>query len=706
MALFRRSYPVVLTAAASRILDPQDPSARSKAPDAAYLYSLYSELGPVHAALRSKFQAASKITYFPAVIENPDEDPVPIDDGPAREAYDRLQGPNGDFGNFVAEMALHWEIPGEGYLVGQNLDGDEEWDIWSPVEYDENRQGLRSDLDDDAAKAIKTGDFIMRSWRAHPMKRSKPDSGMRGVVRQCEQYIAFSDMLTSLAQSRLVAPLVITPSEMDFPTTDDNGNAQTFGSWLNKAMSAAVSDPRNANRITPISIEVPFAFADGVKTVDLTRDIQEWVPEVMERILRQIAIGLDIPAEILTGLADVNHWGQWLIDDSLRLNYVDPLVLDVLDSFTRGYLWPALQAAGVEDFDRYLFWRDYSDLTSRSVTAADALASFEAQIISASAARRTIGFTEGDAPDESDPVPTQTNPLVEVQGIPDTLTAASPPPSLAAIDHRLFTQLAEAAQASLDRALEKAGQRVRSQIRGDSRRSPKDPLAMSIQGLDPIIVPFTVGRATVETLQLSEEDLIPEGAFDRFSQRAKRLLTEGQAQTRSTLEQLTGIKPEAPPEEDNWITAALAGLVGGLIGLARRRLFTPDLEPDPAETGEVGSTDIPASLVFDGMTVAGGGVPGDFNTRGLATGEYGQNLITTIGFQVEERQWSVGAPTVPFEPHQHLNGFRFTSWTDPRLKPPLSAAWLGVDFMHPSDHRGCVCIADLVVVPIPQEQVA
>ena len=111
---------------------------------------------------------------------------------------------------------------------------------------------------------------------------------------------------------------------------------------------------------------------------------------------------------------------------------------------------------------------------------------------------------------------------------------------------------------------------------------------MSIQGLDPIIVPFTVGRATVETLQLSEEDLIPEGAFDRFSQRAKRLLTEAQAQTRSTLEQLTGIKPEAPAEEDNWITAALAGLVGGLIGLARRRLFTPDLEPDPAETGEVG----------------------------------------------------------------------------------------------------------------------
>ena len=434
----------------------------------------------------------------------------------------------------------------------------------------------------------------------------------------------------------------------------------------------------------------------------------------MERILRQIAIGLDIPAEILTGLADVNHWGQWLIDDSLRLNYVDPLVLDVLDSFTRGYLWPALQAAGVPDFDRYLFWRDYSDLTSRSVTAVDALATYEAQIISAAAARRTIGFTESDAPDDAEieaRTPAPVEPIIEERDIPGTLevvTAAATPPSLAAIDHRLYTQLSEAAQASLDRALEKAGQRVRSQIRGHSRegRAAKDQLFNSIDGLDPILVPFTVGRATIEALQLSEEELIPESAFDRFSQRAKRLLSDAQTATRTTIEDLTGTRPEAPEEEENWITAALAAMVGGLIALARLRLFTPTLEPDPAETGEVGSTDVPAGLVFDGMTTAGGGTPGDFNTRGLATGEYGQNLIMSIGYQVDQRQWNTGAPTVPFEPHQRLEGFRFDQWTDERLRPPLSASWLSVDFMHPGDHRGCQCVTELVITEVASEQVA
>ena len=286
------------------------------------------------------------------------------------------------------------------------------------------------------------------------------------------------------------------------------------------------------------------------------------------------------------------------------------------------------------------------------------------------------------------------------------VTAAAAPPSLAAIDHRLYTQLSEAAQASLDRALEKAGQRVRSRIRGDTRRSAKDPLANSIQGIDPTLIPFTVGRATIEAFQLSEEDLIPESAFDRFSQRAKRLLSDAQQATRTTIEDLTGVKPEAPENEENWITLAVASLVGGLIALARRKLFTPELEPDPAETGEIGSTDIPAGLIFDGMTTAGGGVPGDPLTRGLATGEYGQTLIVQAGFQVEQRQWNTGAPTVPFEPHQRLEGTRFEQWTSDKLKTPLSAAWLGVDFMFPGDHRGCQCVTELVITEVATEQVA
>lgn len=702
MALFRRRPPTVLTAAASVIRDPQSPSAKSRAPDAEYLFNLYSNLGAIHAAMRAKHGAASKITYYAAQVVDQDLDPEPVLEGPAADAFDALQGPGGDFGNFIAEMAMQWDIVGEGFLVGQDTETGPEWDVWSAVEYSEKRQGLRVDLDEDAVTAIQGTDFVMRSWRSHPMRRQLPDSPMRSVVRQCEQYLAFGDMLTALAQSRLVAPIFITPSEMDFPATDSNGNAQTFGSWLMKAMSAAVADSQNANRLTPITLEVPYAMKDGFTTLDLTRALEEWVPEVMQRILTQIAIGLDLPAEIVTGMADLNHWGAWLTDDSLRLNYVDPLVLDVLDSFTRGYLWPNLQAAGVPNFRDFLFWRDYSDLTSRTITAADALASFQEGLISSEAARRSIGFTETDAPTEDEVTSTPDPLVVENPGIPvmeEVITAAASRETFADIDHRLYSKLSEAAQAALDRSLERAGQRIRSKVQGDTRnnRSPEfKVMADAVFGIDPIHVAMTLGRDAVYALGFGEQELVPDDAFDRFGKRAEVLLTQGQSQTRSLVRKETGAEV-TESDERSWVDKAVAFLISGLVLYARSKLFTPDLTPDPAETGEVPDTDVPASMVFDTMTLAGDGTLGVFEERGLATGAYGQTLVHDAGFSVQERVWSVGAPKVPFEPHHNLNGFRFERWTDERLRPPVSASWLGVDFMHPSDHRGCVCAADLII---------
>ena len=440
MPLFRRPAPprVVLTAAASRILDPSAPTARSRAPDAEYLYSLYTKLGPVHSALRDKYYAASKITYYPGELVDVDQDPEAVTDGPALEAFERLKGPQGDFAVFVAETVLHWDVTGEAYLVGQQKDSEEEWDVWSSVEYDRYRNAGRPGTPDSVTE-LDTSDFILRCWRSHPMLREDPDSPLRAVVAACEQYVLYQDMLTALGRSRLVAPLQIIPSEIDFPETDDLGNPTSFGKWLMEAQGAAVSDTSNPNRLAPITVESPAAYKDGWLTIDLARDLPEWVPGMIDSVLRQMAIGLDVPVGIFDSAGSFNHWTAWLEDDSLRLNYVDPPVLDVLDSFTRGYLWPTLEAGGMshEEATQFVFWRDYSDLSSRSVTAADALASWDAGIITAEAARRSIGFTEADAPEEDLESPPEPEPLPmqdESTDIP-VITAAGAP-SLSAVDQQ------------------------------------------------------------------------------------------------------------------------------------------------------------------------------------------------------------------------------------------------------------------------------
>ena len=230
------------------------------------------------------------------------------------------------------------------------------------------------------------------------------------------------------------------------------------------------------------------------------------------------------------------------------------------------------------------------------------------------------------------------------------------------------------------------------------RHTAKDTqLAALIADVDMMFIPLVVGRESVSRLGLVESELIPDGVFNRYEERARSILKRGQEDTHTTVEKLTGTPTTEEPEEESWLDKAVALLIAGITALAIRRLFTPDLDPDPAETGEIEDTAIPAALIFDTMTTAGGGVIGEAVDRGLATGHLGTTLIEASGFIIVDRQWKVGAPRVPFEPHHALNGVVFQNYTDPRLAPPLTASWLGVSFMFPGDHRGCVCTAEPII---------
>lgn len=720
MALFRRPPSrVSLTSAAQRVINPE--TTRPTAIDAAGLYGLRAQLGQVRSALEFKSMAASKVEYYVAVQDDPGDSPEKTDDAQVVEAYDRLRGLTGGFPEFVGEFATHLDTAGEGYLVGfgegdadSSLDKDD-WDVVSPVEYNEARAGGYQRRDSSAIPKISDDDFVLRVWRPSPMRRQDPDSPLRGVQTECEQYILYRGMLTSLGRSRLIAPIVDMPDDWSFPPKANGDPSESLMDLVFEAADAAVNDVDSASRIVPIFVQRSASSQGQINVTWLAQDLPEWVPLLMEKILRQIATGLDLPADILLGLADVNHWNAWLSEDSAKLDYVDPLVLLILDSLTRGYLHPTLTEMGVSNPERYLFWRDYSDLIARSVGTEDAVALYDRHLISGDATRRVVGFTESDAPDENEIRPPA--PLVEFPAGPGNVSRGAPPiPVLTAagrkiglgqIDHRLYAQISEAAQAALDRSLERAGAKIRQAANGKlsrgggGERLPKfQTLASSIDGVPNHQVGLTVGPSVKATLQLTDDDLIPPGSFDALGRRVDKILEAGQDETYTTISELTDTTPERDEDQEaTWREKAVGLLLAGLGALAIRKLFTPDLEPDPAETGEVEPTQIPSPLIFDTLTVAGGGEPG-FNPeapRGLANGEQTQKWLVQAKFQIREREWTIGSPALPFEPHRALRGTRFTEWTDPALSTPPTVGWLGVSYMFPGDHRGCQCVAELVV---------
>jgi hypothetical protein len=710
-----------LTSAAARIFRPaqERPPASGSAED---LYSLYTELGQIRAALEFKSMAASKVQYFPAQKSDPRGDPEPVESGPALDAFDALEGIQGEFADFVAELCIHLDVAGEAYLVGWDEDTDpevrlaagtvDEWDIVSPVEYNQARQSGYTPRDPTAIRVITDSDFVLRIWRPHPMMRQLPNSSLRSVKTEAEQYVLLRGMVSAIAASRLIMGVMKVPEGLSFAPKANGEPADDFFEVFLEAAEAAVRDPASAARVVPIFVQGDGEILEQLDMLDMARDLPEWVPALMERVLRQIATGLDLPADILLGLADVNHWTAWLSEDSAKLDYVDPLVLLILDSLTRGYLQPYLREAGVPDPETYLFWRDYSDLIARSVGSADATALYDRGIISADAVRRTVGFTEADAPEEGDlPVAAEVlefpaGPSEVLRG-PPGLVAAGAVPGLGDIDSRVYTQLSEASQAALDRALERAGAKIRRYVQGQTSRiggSPRparDPImAAAIDGRPNRQVGQILGPVVREAFQLTDDDLIPPDSFTGLGARVDQILRKGQDDTYAAVSRSTGTEPARNlDEETSWREEAVAILIAALTALAIRRLFTPDMGPDPAETGEVPDTSVPPADVFAAMTIAGGSQPGTGPEvpRGLANGALAQTWIIQAGYSIRERIWTVGAPAVPFEPHQALRGTTFTEWTDPALRTPVTASWLGTSYMFPGDHRGCQCVAELVV---------
>jgi hypothetical protein len=134
------------------------------------------------------------------------------------------------------------------------------------------------------------------------------------------------------------------------------------------------------------------------------RSSDEWLVNRSERALERILQGIDVPKEIVTGLAQVKYSNAIQITDDLYKANIEPLALVLADSLTAVYLRPVLLARGFDeaDVDRVTIWYDPSEIVTRPNAAEDATQGFDRYLLSPSAWRRENGFGENDAPTEAD----------------------------------------------------------------------------------------------------------------------------------------------------------------------------------------------------------------------------------------------------------------------------------------------------------------
>jgi hypothetical protein len=407
-------------------------------------WEYYDAIGEIKYAFNLVASVVSRIRIFAASVDDASQAPVSVGESrvvdsqlasAAERALDRLNSAYGGQAGLLKDAALNLSVTGECYLVqmparpGSGVP--ESWDVRSVDEVLVDPRGGfnvigrreqaigQSSGSSGAAGTSKLGKnaFIGRIWRSHPRFSDEADSSLRGLLDLCAELLLLNRTFRATARSRLNAGALYLPDGLsvaaqgdpDYPYDSEDGYGpgftaeeaeDEFEEQLIDAMTTPIRDEESASAVVPLIIRGPAELGDKIKQFKFERSFDPALAERSDRVLERILQGLDVPKDVVTGLANVKYSNALQIDEALYKAHIEPLMLLIVDALTVVYLRPYLLANGYSEseVDRVVVWYDPSAVSTRNDRASDADAGFDRGAISYDTWRRAHGFSDQDAP--------------------------------------------------------------------------------------------------------------------------------------------------------------------------------------------------------------------------------------------------------------------------------------------------------------------
>ncbi len=606
-------------------------------------------------------------------------------------------------------------------------------------------------------------DVVRRVWMPHPRFAQEADSPLRAVLTVCEELLLLSASVRASALSRIPAGLLVMPDTMleGGPDTYIEGDGTDGESQADRTLQDLVDhfvkpigDPNSAAAVAPFILVGDPDDVDKVRLLEPSRSVDEVAAKQRGELLIRLANGVDLPPEVLTGYGDTNHWGAWLIDEQMFRAHIAPAAQLFTNAVTEELVWPSIVAAGLPVDERLVVGFDASDLVGHPDRKSNAESAYQSLTISDETYRRALGFADEDAPDADEyarrvalrmnnvelypiaagvpigalveePASLPQAPAMQPSVSPDEPAdvAAGPPQSepaealtaasrdraqdfgllIAKLDRVTFDRLQQASSDALQRALEKAGARLRSRL---ARNSDLKPL---IAGVPAAEIAARLGRDTIIAAGIIEDELLEDSEFEELALLFVALTAKAQDRVRRELRDAFGLgraEYELMGQEQASARAVgAASLVAGLAGLAFGALYRPS--PAAPAGGEFDPTArVPAGVVRSALSEAGGGAPTVVVDKsgtispvaqppgqqpGLATeGPITRSFGGSVGLVETGFIWDYGPDDRDtFEPHFDLDGQQFAGPEDSSLSN--TEAFPPDPFYFPGDHAGCRC---------------
>jgi hypothetical protein len=423
----------LLTAAATRIdLDSKEDAqlqrkVRQNWQIQAWTY--YDSIPELGFAIEFMAHCAARMRLFVAVLPTTGETGTPVDihDPDMQvppEVVAACDNALRDLGNgrlelskMMKNLSIQWSIAGEGFLVG--IEDDMVPDLFtysirsiSEVVVNDDQIELREGpmTNQGVLGLVELPDTTMvtRLWNPHPQYRLLAQSRMRALLDTCEDLMILRRMIRAIGRNRLAGRgLLVMPSEAQLPLFNDDDDSINGAGWFDEFTNSMVTPIKNegdASAVVPMVTEMDSAYIKEIRWIEFTSTFDANASKIRSELLDTLATGLDLPKEVITGMADLNHWTEWAVDANTFRYHIEPHVLELTDVMTVGYMRGYLANANLPEamlsewLPRILFWHDPTELVTAPDQTTVALNLHDRGVLSNKALLRIAGFSEADAP--------------------------------------------------------------------------------------------------------------------------------------------------------------------------------------------------------------------------------------------------------------------------------------------------------------------
>jgi hypothetical protein len=327
---------------------------------------------------------------------------VPLANGPAAEAMEAFYGGPQGQSEMLQQLGVHLTVAGEAYIINR-ADGDL-WNVIASGKVTQQSGGkITADFGTGNGRTPLTGsDLVIRIWTPHPRDPTRPDSPVRSTLNTLAQVVSYDAHITAQIRSRLAgAGILFLSNEVQFPVPPGMdpaaSQAQIFMALLGESMMTPIADPADPSAIVPIVAMVPTESLGKNEHLKFWTELDKSVIEMRDAGIKRLALGWDVPPEVLLGISDSNHWNAWLSEESAVKAHLEPRLSVVAYAGTTAYLRPAIEGL-VPDPENYFMIADTSAIRLRPNRSTEAIELYDRGELSGMALRRETGFQPEDTP--------------------------------------------------------------------------------------------------------------------------------------------------------------------------------------------------------------------------------------------------------------------------------------------------------------------